>query len=189
MLDLAHDITVQFLSSNTMQKKIRKMHTLIRKGAANIAGPWICLDCGVHGVPLRFKSYQTFCFHLVNVHNQKINPHIESVHPLIDPDKSTKPLAPPDTSIEPPGESFEPLSATSSIDSMNRQKKFKCGSCTKTFLNTSQLNYHIKTSHSATRSKCSDCGMTYSHFHKLKSHILKRYERGIVEADKIAHAN
>lgn len=56
-------------------KKIdsRTMHALIAKGAENTTGPWLCLECGVHGRPISIPSYKGFRRHLINVHRQKID--------------------------------------------------------------------------------------------------------------------
>lgn len=56
-------------------KKIdsRTMHSLIAKGAENMTGPWLCLECGVNGRPISIPSYRGFRRHLINVHKQKID--------------------------------------------------------------------------------------------------------------------
>lgn len=56
-------------------KKIdsRTMHALIAKGAENMSGPWLCLDCGVDGRPISIPTYKSFRRHLVNIHKQKID--------------------------------------------------------------------------------------------------------------------
>lgn len=59
-------------------KKIdsRTMHALIAKGAENMTGPWLCLDCGVDGRPISIPTYRSFRRHLINIHKQKIDPRI-----------------------------------------------------------------------------------------------------------------
>lgn len=56
-------------------KKIdsRTMHALIAKGAENMTGPWLCLDCGVNGRPISIPSYRGFRRHLIVVHKQQID--------------------------------------------------------------------------------------------------------------------
>lgn len=56
-------------------KKIdsRTMHALIAKGAENMTGPWLCLECGVNGRPISIPSYRGFRRHLVAVHKQQID--------------------------------------------------------------------------------------------------------------------
>lgn len=62
----------------TQPKKIdsRTMHALIAKGAENLTGPWLCLDCGVNGRPISIPSYKGFRRHLINVHGLKIDPRL-----------------------------------------------------------------------------------------------------------------
>lgn len=59
-------------------KKIdsRTMHALIAKGAENMTGPWLCLECGVDGRPISIPAYKSFRRHLINVHRQKIDPRL-----------------------------------------------------------------------------------------------------------------
>lgn len=59
-------------------KKIdaKTMHELIRIGAENMKGPWLCLECGSGGRPISIPTYKKFRTHLVNVHKQKIDPRI-----------------------------------------------------------------------------------------------------------------
>lgn len=59
-------------------KKIdsRTMHALIAKGAENMTGPWLCLDCGVDGRPISIPTYKSFRRHLVNIHKQRIDPRL-----------------------------------------------------------------------------------------------------------------
>lgn len=59
-------------------KKIdsRTMHALIAKGAENMTGPWLCLECGVDGRPISIPTYKGFRRHLINTHKQKIDPRI-----------------------------------------------------------------------------------------------------------------
>lgn len=59
-------------------KKIdsRTMHALIAKGAENMTGPWLCLECGVDGRPISIPTYRSFRRHLINIHKQKIDPRI-----------------------------------------------------------------------------------------------------------------
>lgn len=59
-------------------KKIdaRTMHELIRMGAENMKGPWLCLECGSGGRPISIPTYKKFRTHLINVHKQKIDPRI-----------------------------------------------------------------------------------------------------------------
>lgn len=59
-------------------KKIdsRTMHALIAKGAENMTGPWLCLDCGVDGRPISIPTYKSFRRHLINIHKQKIDPRL-----------------------------------------------------------------------------------------------------------------
>lgn len=52
------------------------MHALIAKGAENITGPWLCLECGVDGRPISISSYRSFRSHLINIHKQNIDPCI-----------------------------------------------------------------------------------------------------------------
>uniref|UniRef100_A0A7G3AQV3 Putative microtubule binding protein n=1 Tax=Lutzomyia longipalpis TaxID=7200 RepID=A0A7G3AQV3_LUTLO len=54
----------------------KTMHALIAKGAENMEGPWLCLRCGVDGRPIGIPTYKGFRRHLVNVHNEKIDPRI-----------------------------------------------------------------------------------------------------------------
>lgn len=64
--------------SNSQPKKIdaKTMHELIKMGAENMKGPWLCLKCGVQGRPISIPSYKSFRKHLVNVHKEKIDPKI-----------------------------------------------------------------------------------------------------------------
>lgn len=59
-------------------KKIdsRTMHALIAKGAENMTGPWLCLDCGKDGRPISIPNYKSFRRHLINFHKQKIDPRL-----------------------------------------------------------------------------------------------------------------
>lgn len=59
-------------------KKIdaKTMHELIRMGAENMKGPWLCLDCGSGGRPISIPTYKKFRTHLINVHKHKIDPRI-----------------------------------------------------------------------------------------------------------------
>lgn len=59
-------------------KKIgnRTMHALIAKGAENMTGPWLCLECGSDGRPISMPSYRSFRLHLTKIHKQKIDPRI-----------------------------------------------------------------------------------------------------------------
>lgn len=63
---------------STQPKKIdaKTMHELIRMGAENMKGPWLCLDCGSGGRPISIPTYKKFRAHLVNVHKQKIDPRV-----------------------------------------------------------------------------------------------------------------
>ncbi|GAB0088156.1 Centrosome-associated zinc finger protein CP190 [Sergentomyia squamirostris] len=54
----------------------KTMHMLIAKGAENMDGPWLCLRCGVDGRPIGIPTYKGFRRHLINVHNEKIDPRI-----------------------------------------------------------------------------------------------------------------
>lgn len=65
-------------SGSQPPKKIdsRTMHALIAKGAENMTGPWLCLQCGVDGRPISIPSYRSFRRHLINIHKQKIDPRI-----------------------------------------------------------------------------------------------------------------
>lgn len=56
-------------------KKIdsRTMHALIAKGAENMTGPWLCLECGVNGRPISIPSYRGFRRHLIAVHKANID--------------------------------------------------------------------------------------------------------------------
>jgi hypothetical protein len=62
----------------TQPKKIdaKTMHELIRMGAENMKGPWLCLECGSGGRPISIPTYKKFRAHLINVHKQKIDPRI-----------------------------------------------------------------------------------------------------------------
>ena len=62
----------------TQPKKIdaKTMHELIRMGAENMKGPWLCLQCGSGGRPISIPSYKKFRAHLMNTHKQKIDPRI-----------------------------------------------------------------------------------------------------------------
>lgn len=64
--------------TNLQPKKIdaKTMHELIKMGAENMKGPWLCLRCGVQGRPISIPSYKSFRKHLVNVHKEKIDPKI-----------------------------------------------------------------------------------------------------------------
>lgn len=65
-------------SQTNQPKKIdsRTMHALIAKGAENMTGPWLCLECGVNGRPISIPSYRGFRRHLINVHKQTIDPRL-----------------------------------------------------------------------------------------------------------------
>lgn len=54
----------------------KTMHELIKLGAENMKGPWLCLDCGSGGRPISIPTYKKFRAHLINVHKQKIDPRI-----------------------------------------------------------------------------------------------------------------
>lgn len=62
----------------TQPKKIdaKTMHELIRMGAENMKGPWLCLECGSGGRPISIPTYKKFRTHLMNIHKQKIDPRI-----------------------------------------------------------------------------------------------------------------
>lgn len=62
----------------TQPKKIdaKTMHELIRMGAENMKGPWLCLECGSGGRPISIPTYKKFRTHLMNVHKHKIDPRI-----------------------------------------------------------------------------------------------------------------
>lgn len=62
-------------AGTSQPKKIdsRTMHALILKGAENMTGPWLCLECGVNGRPISIPSYKGFRRHLINIHKQKID--------------------------------------------------------------------------------------------------------------------
>lgn len=62
----------------TQPKKIdaKTMHELIRMGAENMKGPWLCLQCGTGGRPISIPTYKKFRAHLINVHKQKLDPRI-----------------------------------------------------------------------------------------------------------------
>lgn len=62
-------------TTSPQPKKIdsRTMHALIAKGAENMTGPWLCLECGVNGRPISIPSYRGFRRHLVVVHKQQID--------------------------------------------------------------------------------------------------------------------
>lgn len=70
--------TVQTAPSSNQPKKIdaKTMHELIRMGAENMKGPWLCLECGSGGRPISIPTYKKFRAHLINVHKQKIDPRI-----------------------------------------------------------------------------------------------------------------
>ncbi|CAO1403579.1 unnamed protein product [Diamesa serratosioi] len=55
--------------SNLQPKKIdaKTMHELIKMGAENMKGPWLCLRCGVQGRPIKFLLYA----HMRAVHRHK----------------------------------------------------------------------------------------------------------------------
>jgi hypothetical protein len=59
-------------------KKIdaKTMHELIKMGAENMKGPWLCLECGSGGRPISIPTYKKFRAHLINIHKQKIDPRI-----------------------------------------------------------------------------------------------------------------
>lgn len=54
----------------------KTMHELIRLGAENMKGPWLCLDCGSGGRPISIPTYKKYRTHLINIHKQKIDPRI-----------------------------------------------------------------------------------------------------------------
>lgn len=62
----------------SQMKKIdaKTMHELIRMGAENMKGPWLCLECGSGGRPISIPTYKKFRAHLVNIHKQKIDARI-----------------------------------------------------------------------------------------------------------------
>jgi len=65
-------------TSSNQPKKIdaKTMHELIRLGAENMKGPWLCLECGSGGRPISIPTYKKFRAHLINVHKQKLDPRI-----------------------------------------------------------------------------------------------------------------
>lgn len=65
-------------SASSQPKKIdaKTMHELIKLGAENMKGPWLCLDCGSGGRPISIPTYKKFRSHLINIHKQKIDPRI-----------------------------------------------------------------------------------------------------------------
>ncbi|KAG5682079.1 hypothetical protein PVAND_011461 [Polypedilum vanderplanki] len=65
-------------SSSQQPKKIdaKTMHELIKLGAENMKGPWLCLECGSNGKPISIPTYKKFRAHLINIHKQKIDPRI-----------------------------------------------------------------------------------------------------------------
>lgn len=64
--------------ASSQPKKIdaKTMHELIKMGAENMKGPWLCLECGSGGRPISIPSYKKFRTHLINIHKQKIDPRI-----------------------------------------------------------------------------------------------------------------
>ncbi|KAL7032720.1 hypothetical protein ACKWTF_007388 [Chironomus riparius] len=70
--------TPQQQQQRQQPKKIdaKTMHELIRLGAENQKGPWLCLECGTGGRPISIPTYKKFRAHLINVHKQKIDPRI-----------------------------------------------------------------------------------------------------------------
>lgn len=66
------------VSAANQPKKIdaKTMHELIKLGAENMKGPWLCLECGSGGRPISIPTYRKFRAHLTNVHKQKIDPKI-----------------------------------------------------------------------------------------------------------------
>lgn len=54
----------------------KTMHELIKLGAENMKGPWLCLECGSGGRPISIPTYKKFRAHLINIHKQKIDPRI-----------------------------------------------------------------------------------------------------------------
>lgn len=72
---------VRQASASTPPSQLKKidaktMHELIRMGAENMKGPWLCLECGSGGRPISIPTYKKFRAHLVNIHKQKIDPRI-----------------------------------------------------------------------------------------------------------------
>ena len=55
----------------------------------------------------------------------------------------------------------------------NIDKKFRCNSCSKTFMSKTALKYHMKVSHSVAGKvvECTQCDVTFSHSMSLKRHI------------------
>lgn len=70
--------TSQLSTTSTGPRKIdaKTMHELIRLGAENMKGPWLCLDCGSGGRPISIPTYKKYRAHLINIHKQKIDPRI-----------------------------------------------------------------------------------------------------------------
>lgn len=72
---IVKEVSTPVAASASQPKKIdsRTMHALIAKGAENMTGPWLCLECGVNGRPISIPSYRGFRRHLVAVHKQQID--------------------------------------------------------------------------------------------------------------------
>lgn len=72
---IVKEVSAATATPSAQPKKIdsRTMHALIAKGAENMTGPWLCLECGVNGRPISIPSYRGFRRHLIAVHKQQID--------------------------------------------------------------------------------------------------------------------
>lgn len=72
---IVKEVSAPVAAPASQPKKIdsRTMHALIAKGAENMTGPWLCLECGVNGRPISIPSYRGFRRHLIAVHKQQID--------------------------------------------------------------------------------------------------------------------
>lgn len=72
---IVKEVNAPVAAPTPQPKKIdsRTMHALIAKGAENMTGPWLCLECGVNGRPISIPSYRGFRRHLIAVHKQQID--------------------------------------------------------------------------------------------------------------------
>lgn len=153
------------VSTPTAQpKKIdsRTMHALIAKGAENMTGPWLCLDCGVDGRPISIPTYKSFRRHLINIHKQKIDPRLcehcghrsnkrNDLHYHI----LTK------HQIKPPADLQFP----------------KCGLCTFVALDQASLRKHKEEDHQAQgQQHCIYCNKTFQKEIQLYAHMRSNHK-------------
>lgn len=162
-------------------KKIdsRTMHALIAKGAENMTGPWLCLECGVNGRPISIPSYKGFRRHLINTHKQKIDPRIceHCGH------RATKRL-----------DLHYHILLKHDIKPPNDLQYPKCAMCTFVALDQAALRKHKEEDHQSQSSQqhCIYCNKTFSkeiqlYAHMRSNHKERAQEDGVMDFSDEEH--